>query len=109
MLATSHNRTNIKVLYRIPKWVIDSDNWWLIHLGIVKYGWGMFDMPMKLNGETYYRTAEACNIAGTSKNTFLRWVREGLFADVNHRDRRGWRLFTRYDLDRLKKEVNRVE
>jgi len=65
-------------------------------------------MPIRLNGEIYYRTAEACRIAGTSKNTFLRWVRNGLFVDVEHRDRRGWRLFTEDDLNRLKAEVNRV-
>ena len=66
-------------------------------------------MPVRLNGETYYRTAEACRVAGTSKNTFLRWVKKGLFADVEHRDRRGWRLFTEDDLDRLKAEVNKVQ
>ena len=65
-------------------------------------------MPIRLNGENYYRTAEACRIAGTSKNTFLRWVKEGSFADVEHRDRRGWRLFAKDDLDRLKAEVNSV-
>jgi len=56
----------------------------------------------------YYNTAEACRIAGISKNTFLRWVRSGLFADVGHRDRRGWRLFTEEDLKRLKIEANKV-
>ena len=65
-------------------------------------------MPIKLNGQTYYSTAEACRIVGTSKNTFLRWVRNGSFVDVEHRDRRGWRLFTEDDLDRLKAEVNKV-
>jgi hypothetical protein len=53
-------------------------------------------------------TAEACKIAGTSRNTFLRWVREKSFADVRQRDRHGWRLFTQDELDRLAKEVNRV-
>ena len=66
-------------------------------------------MSIRLNGENYYRTAEACQIAGISKNTFLRWVKEGLFPDVEHRDRRGWRLFTKNDLDRLKAEVNRID
>ena len=65
-------------------------------------------MPIKLNGEVYFRTAEACLIAGTSKNTFLRWVRNGLFADVEQKDRRGWRLFTEDDLNRLRAEVNKV-
>jgi len=66
-------------------------------------------MPVRLNGKSYYRTAEACLMAGTSKNTFLRWAREGLFADVEHRDRRGWRLFTEDDISRLKGEVHRIQ
>ena len=65
-------------------------------------------MPLKLNGETYYWTAEACQTAGTTKNTFLRWVKEQRFPDIERRDRRGWRLFTEDDLERLKVEVNRV-
>lgn len=65
-------------------------------------------MPVRLNGETYYRSAEACRKAGISKNTFLRWVKEGTFTEVEHRDRRGWRLFTEDDLDRLIAEVNRI-
>jgi len=66
-------------------------------------------MPITLNGETYYGVAEACRIAGISKNTFLRWVKKGTFTDVRNRDRRGWRLFTQDELDRLKAEVHRVE
>ena len=66
-------------------------------------------MSVRLNGETYYWTAEACRIAGTSKSTFLRWVKEGFFTDVKYIDRRGWRLFTNDDLDRLKTEVNKIQ
>jgi len=66
-------------------------------------------MPVRLNGENYYRTAEACRIVGTNKATFLRWVREGKFPDVRHRDRWGWRLFTAHDLEKLKAEVNQVK
>jgi DNA-binding transcriptional MerR regulator len=47
-------------------------------------------------------------MAGITKNTFLRWVREGTFPDVEHRDRRGWRLFTEQEVLRLKKEVSRI-
>jgi len=65
-------------------------------------------MPVKINGQTYYQTAEACRIAGISKNTFLRWVRGGMFADVELRDRRGWRLFGKDDLDRLTAEVHKI-
>ena len=65
-------------------------------------------MPIKINGMEYFRTAEACDLAGITKNTFLRWVTNGSFPDVSCRDRRGWRLFTREDVDRLKDEVNKV-
>jgi excisionase family DNA binding protein len=65
-------------------------------------------MPVRINGQTYYQTAEACRIVGISKNTILRWIREGLFADVELRDRRGWRLFSNDDLDRLKAEVYKI-
>jgi excisionase family DNA binding protein len=65
-------------------------------------------MSVRINGQTYYQTAEACRIVGISKNTILRWIREGLFSDVELRDRRGWRLFSDDDLDRLKAEVYKI-
>lgn len=65
-------------------------------------------MPVKLNGETYYWITEACRLAGTSKNTFLRWVKESRFPGIQRRDRRGWRLFAESDLWRLKVEVNKI-
>ena len=65
-------------------------------------------MPVRINGKEFYRTDEACRMVGTSKNTFLRWVRDGVFPDVELRDRRGWRLFSNDDLNRLKAEVNRI-
>jgi predicted site-specific integrase-resolvase len=65
-------------------------------------------MPRLINGKKYYTTSEACLLAGTSRNTFLRWVREGQFSDVPYRDRRGWRLFTDKELIKLKNEVNKI-
>lgn len=65
-------------------------------------------MPVRINGQIYYRTAEACRMAGISKNTFLRWIREGTFTDVELRDRRGWRLFSNDALDGLKAEVHKI-
>ena len=65
-------------------------------------------MPRSLNGQTFYTTTEACELAGTNRNTFLRWIREGLFTDVEHRDRNGWRLFTGDDIYRLRDRVNGV-
>jgi excisionase family DNA binding protein len=65
-------------------------------------------MAVKIDGVKWYRTAEACRIAGISKNTFLRWVRDGVIEDVAHRDRRGWRLFTQQELEKLKAETNKT-
>lgn len=66
-------------------------------------------MPVSINGENFYLTAEACNKAGTSKNTFLRWVRDGIVDDVRLRDRNGWRLFTNKDLNRLTAMVQKIQ
>jgi DNA-binding transcriptional MerR regulator len=64
---------------------------------------------IKVDGKKYYQTNEACIIAGITKNTFLRWVAKGVLGDVAQRDRRGWRLFTREDIERLKAEANKVQ
>jgi len=65
-------------------------------------------MSTAINGKTYYRTAEVCQIVGISRSTFFRWLREGSFTDVRNVDRRGWRLFTEDDLVRLEAEVNKI-
>ena len=65
-------------------------------------------MPIEIRGNVYYRTAEACGIAGISKNTFFRWLRSGTFDDVSTADRHGWRLFTENDLQRLCDKAQRV-
>jgi len=65
-------------------------------------------MPITVNGETYYRTAEVCRTVGISRSTFFRWLRQGSLADAKNVDRRGWRLFTKADIDRLKAEVNQI-
>jgi len=65
-------------------------------------------MPETLMGTRYYRTAEACQIAGISKNTFFRWLRSGEIDDVSTVDRHGWRLFTDQDLARLRWKAQHV-
>ncbi len=65
-------------------------------------------MPITIDEKTYYRTSEICQIVGISRNTFFRWLREGSFTDVEIVDRRGWRLFTDEDLERLKAEANQI-
>jgi predicted site-specific integrase-resolvase len=66
-------------------------------------------MSVSINNQTYYLIAEACEIAGTNKNTLLRWIRDGRFADVNTRNRNGWRLFSQTDVQRLTHEVNSIK
>jgi excisionase family DNA binding protein len=65
-------------------------------------------MSVNMNGINYLRTAEACQIVGISKNTFLRWVHDGIVPDVMRRDRRGWRIFSPEDVSLLKKEAYKV-
>ena len=66
-------------------------------------------MPLNLAGRNYYSISEACKLAGTNRGTFLRWVREGKFADVEHRDRNHWRLFTDDDVKRLRDVVGHID
>jgi len=65
-------------------------------------------MTIVIDGCKYYRTNEACRLAGISKNTYLRWVREGVLVDVQSRDRRGWRIFTDKDLKSLISESQKI-
>ena len=66
-------------------------------------------MAMIIDGQSYYRTAEACERAGISKSTFLRWLKEGILQDVSHVDRRGWRLFTKEDINAIQAEANKIK
>jgi len=65
-------------------------------------------MPVTVNGQTYYRTAEVCRTIGIGRTTFFRWLKEGILREAGHRDRRGWRLFTEDELNRFEAEANRI-
>jgi len=65
-------------------------------------------MAIRIGGQTYYRTSEACRRAGISKATLFRWVKTGILDDVASRDRKGWRLFTEQDVSRIRSEATRV-
>ena len=65
-------------------------------------------MPVVINNHTYYRTAEVCRIVGISRNTLFRWLKEGVFSDVEYRDWRGWRLFTAAQLETVRTKTNHV-
>jgi len=65
-------------------------------------------MPVVINGQTYYRTAEVCRAVGISRNTLFRWLKEGIFSDVEYRDWRGWRLFTPEQMDIMRVRTSQV-
>jgi DNA-binding transcriptional MerR regulator len=65
-------------------------------------------MPVIMNGQTYYRTSEVCRMTGISRNTLFRWLKEGIFTEVEYRDWRGWRLFTAAQVDRVKETTSQV-
>ena len=66
-------------------------------------------MSIRINGQTYYRTSEACQRAGVSKATLFRWFKSGILADAVRRDRKGWRLFTEDDVNRIQAEANKIK
>ena len=47
-------------------------------------------------------------MVGISRATLFRWLKEGIFKEAEHRDRRGWRLFTEDEVDKLKAEANQI-
>ena len=65
-------------------------------------------MPVSINGQTYYRTTEVCLAVGIGKSTLFRWIKEGITDEARHSDRRGWRLFTKDEIEKLKAEANRI-
>ena len=65
-------------------------------------------MPVTINGRRYYRSVEVYQTVGISRTTLFRWVKQGICGETELRDRRGWRLFTQGEVDRLKAEVNRI-
>ena len=66
-------------------------------------------MPLTIDGQTYYRTAEVCNIVGISRNTLFAWCKKGTIIKVEHRDYRGWRLFTQDQVNKMKKITKQVD
>lgn len=65
-------------------------------------------MPVTINGQSYYRSVEVYQMVGISRTTLFRWIQQGICGETELRDRRGWRLFTQGEVDRLKAEVNRI-
>ena len=65
-------------------------------------------MSINIDGKTYYRTNEACEMVGISKGTLFRWIREKIIEDAKTKDRNGWRMFTAEEVAKIREEANRV-
>jgi excisionase family DNA binding protein len=65
-------------------------------------------VPVTINGQKYYRTTEVCRIVGISRNTLFRWLKDGNITEVEHRDYRGWRIFTQAQVDAMKEKTMQV-
>ena len=60
-------------------------------------------------GREYYSTKKACQLIGISRSTLLRWINNRTLDDASYRDRRGWRIFTEADIERIKAEANMLK
>jgi len=47
-------------------------------------------------------------MASVSRPTLLRWIKNGILKEAIHRDRRGWRLFSKTDVKRIEVEANEM-
>jgi len=58
-------------------------------------------MPVIIGDKQYFRTSEVCRKVGISRNTLYRWCAAERFLSAQHRDFRGWRLFTQDEVEGL--------
>jgi predicted site-specific integrase-resolvase len=65
-------------------------------------------MPITANGTTVYRIGEALGMAGVSRATYFRWIRDGRIPDARFRDRNGRRVFTAEEVESLRAVVHRL-
>ena len=64
-------------------------------------------MSLVIDEKKYYWALEICRQAHISRSTLLRWLKKGVIEEPT-RDRRGWRIFSEVDLERIKAEVGRT-
>ena len=65
-------------------------------------------MSIEIDGQTYYGTSESCKKTGISRATLFRWLKMGIL-EKHYKDRRGWRIFTEEDLNKIRAEAKRIE
>jgi hypothetical protein len=75
----------------------------------IKIGWkGIELVPIEIDGQKYYWISEACKKTGISRATLFRWLKAGIL-ERSYKDRRGWRIFTENDLNKIRTEARRIE
>jgi DNA-binding transcriptional MerR regulator len=65
-------------------------------------------MPREMNGKTYWSASEVCREVAISRPTLRRWLQGGILTRL-HRDRKGWRMFTEEDLEKIRLEATKVD
>ena len=65
-------------------------------------------MPVIIDGQTYYRTAEVYRALGIARNTLYRWLQKNILGETERRDSRGWRLFTQDEIGTLNRAINHI-
>ena len=65
-------------------------------------------MAITIDVKVYYKTSEACKKTGISRATLFRWLKTGIL-EKYYKDRRGWRLFTEEDLNRIRAEAGKIK
>ena len=64
-------------------------------------------MTIEIDGQIYYKTLEACKKTGISRPTLFRWLKAGIL-EKSYKNRRGWRLFTEEDLNKIRAETRSI-
>jgi predicted site-specific integrase-resolvase len=65
-------------------------------------------MTIEIEGQIYYKTLEACKKTGISRPTLFRWLKAGIL-EKSYKNRRGWRLFTEEDLNKIRVEARSIK
>lgn len=63
---------------------------------------------IKINGRGYYTVSGACAELGIFKNTLYNWERKGKIAKAYRDPMSGWRLYTKDDIEKIKKISGRI-
>ena len=63
-------------------------------------------MQLSLNGRTVYRIGVALKMAGVSRATFFRWVKNGRIKDARYKDRNRRRVLTEEEVKLLTDAAN---